>query len=69
MKLCLGRVGQSEAEPSLPWPSDTDENLYSDYVLPAPYAGPKITLLSPSKINSTHVNAIFRCQVRQFGPG
>ena len=35
----------------------------SDYVLPDPYAGPKITLLPASKVNSTHINAIFRCQV------
>ncbi|KAI0748539.1 hypothetical protein C8Q80DRAFT_1172344 [Daedaleopsis nitida] len=33
-----------------------------DYVLPLAYAGPKITLLPSSTANSTHVNAIFRCQ-------
>ncbi|OJT08655.1 Cellobiose dehydrogenase [Trametes pubescens] len=48
------------------WPNGNEIMLGSrwadDYVLPSPYAGPKITLLPPSKINSTHVNAIFRCQ-------
>nr|VWO94841.1 Beta-xylanase (EC [Ganoderma boninense] len=33
-----------------------------DYVLPTAYAGPEITLLPPATVNSTHVNAIFRCQ-------
>ncbi|KAI0780650.1 CBD9-like protein [Trametes elegans] len=33
-----------------------------DYVLPTLYSGPKITLLPPSQVNSTHINAIFRCQ-------
>ncbi|TBU49152.1 hypothetical protein BD309DRAFT_948220 [Dichomitus squalens] len=33
-----------------------------DYVLPLAYEGPQITLLPASTINSTHVNAIFRCQ-------
>ena len=35
----------------------------SDYVLPTAYAGPTVTLLPSSTVNSTHVNAIFRCQV------
>ncbi|KAI0797654.1 carbohydrate-binding cytochrome b562 [Abortiporus biennis] len=34
----------------------------SGYVLPDPYAGPKITLLPDSTVNSTHIKASFRCQ-------
>ncbi|KAI8989711.1 hypothetical protein BD414DRAFT_484998 [Trametes punicea] len=48
------------------WPYNTEIMLGSrwtdDYVLPNPYAGPKITLLPASHVNSTHINAIFRCQ-------
>lgn len=42
----------------------TDATHVSDYVLPTVYAGPTLTLLPASTINSTHINAIFRCQVR-----
>nr|AAU12274.1 cellulose binding iron reductase [Phanerodontia chrysosporium] len=34
----------------------------SGYVLPTAYAGPQITLLPSSSINSTHIKATFRCQ-------
>ncbi|KAI0664668.1 CBD9-like protein [Cubamyces menziesii] len=48
------------------WPYNSNIMLgprwADDYVLPDPYAGPKITLLPASKVNSTHINAIFRCQ-------
>ncbi|KIJ69058.1 carbohydrate-binding module family 1 protein [Hydnomerulius pinastri MD-312] len=32
------------------------------YVQPTPYAGPLITLLPDTKVNSTHIKASFRCQ-------
>lgn len=35
----------------------------SGYSLPSTYAGPKVTLLPSSTVNSTHVKATFRCQV------
>ncbi|KAI0372944.1 CBD9-like protein [Pilatotrama ljubarskyi] len=48
------------------WPDNTKIMLGArwtdDYVLPEPYAGPKITLLPQLKVNTTHINAIFRCQ-------
>ncbi|KAI0822858.1 CBD9-like protein [Trametes gibbosa] len=48
------------------WPNGDEIMLgarwTNDYVLPTPYAGPKITILPPSKVNSTHINAVFRCQ-------
>ncbi|KAI0647339.1 hypothetical protein C8Q79DRAFT_1009446 [Trametes meyenii] len=48
------------------WPDNSKIMLgprwADDYVLPQPYAGPQITLLPSSKVNSTHINAIFRCQ-------
>ncbi|CAL1705115.1 unnamed protein product [Somion occarium] len=34
----------------------------SGYVMPLPYAGPKVTLLPDSTVNSTHIKASFRCQ-------
>ncbi|KDQ60924.1 carbohydrate-binding module 1 protein [Jaapia argillacea MUCL 33604] len=34
----------------------------SGYVQPLPYAGPVITLLPDSVVNSTHIKASFRCQ-------
>lgn len=39
-----------------------------DYVLPDPYAGPKLTLLPDSTVNSTHIKATFRCQVYHLMP-
>lgn len=33
------------------------------YIQPTSYAGPVVTMLPSSKVNSTHISAIFRCQV------
>ncbi|KAI0723976.1 hypothetical protein C8T65DRAFT_628099 [Cerioporus squamosus] len=49
------------------WTYDTNKIMVGprwtdDYVLPTAYAGPKVTVLPSSTVNSTHVNAIFRCQ-------
>ncbi|KAI0780649.1 hypothetical protein BD413DRAFT_498896 [Trametes elegans] len=52
------------------WPNDKQIVLgtrWADaHVLPSPYPGPKITLLPSSQVNSTHINAVFRCQVNTF---
>ncbi|EKM55178.1 carbohydrate-binding module family 1 protein [Phanerochaete carnosa HHB-10118-sp] len=48
------------------WPYDNEIILgprwTSGYVLPLAYAGPQITLLPSSAVNSTHIRATFRCQ-------
>ncbi|KII89157.1 hypothetical protein PLICRDRAFT_40791 [Plicaturopsis crispa FD-325 SS-3] len=48
------------------WPSGDDVILgprwTAGYVLPTPYEGPTITLLPDSHVNSTHIQATFRCQ-------
>ena len=43
----------------------TNANLHSGYTQPTIYSGPTITMLPSSHINSTHIQADFRCQVHR----
>ena len=43
---------------------EANDLIYSrGYIQPTAYAGPTITLLPDSTVNSTHIKASFRCQV------